>query len=282
MKTVCGNNCGNASKCGCSSQINDCKSKPMCGNATWPIYALSKNGQEFYPLTHTKAIVTDDCQTLDDKFKEIDSKINTQILDVNVNLSNDEPVSLDIDDDGICRLNPTWLASQHKAIRLISEEQSLNQVIVYMDRADIVPILNREGNFTYNSARQIVAVTYWRFVYGGYEYVIDSTCKATVHKAAEGGSETGGEVVREDIDGNQKLYVTPLGKAVMPLVTDTDSGLMRAIDYKKLKILIGILESHDPINHTIIINGIKYKLTPWTDAFLWTNDQNWNEGNKWE
>ena len=132
-----------------------------------------------------------------------------------------------------------------------------------MDRADIVPVLDKNGSFIYNSNRQIVATTYWRFVYGGYEYIIDSTCNATVQKAAEGGAGCMDEVVREDIDGNQKLYVTPLGKAVMPLVTEIDSGLMRAEDYKKLLWLID-------------------KFYPKTDKFLWTNEQNYNDNNNWE
>jgi hypothetical protein len=205
-------------------------------------------------------------------FKAIDSKINTQILEVNVNVANNVPVTLNIDDDGICRLNPAWIASQHKAIKLISEDQSQDGVILYMDRSDMVPVLNKNGNLTYNSDGNVVAVTNWRFVYGGYEYVIDSSCNASIHLAAEGGSGNTNEVVRQDVDGNKRLQVTALGKAIIPLVTETDSGLITASDYKKLKTLINILNSHDPINHTIVINGITYQLNPFSDRFLWTND----------
>lgn len=280
MKTICGNNGGSA--CGCGNAVSQCNPQITCDNNTWPVQVLSKNGQEFYPLTHTKAIVADDCQTLDDVFKTIDSKINTQILDVNVNLADNIPISLNIDDDGICRLNPAWLASQHKAIRLVSADPSQDGVVIYMDRAEIVPVLDKNNNFIYNAANNIVAITYWRFVYDGYEYVIDSSCNATVHVAAEGGSGGAGEVVRQDVDGNKRLQTTPLGKAIIPLVTDTDSGLITAADYNKLKALIDILNSHDPINHTIVINGITYQLNPWSDKFLWTNEQAWDDNNKWE
>ena len=281
MKTICGSNSGNT--CGCGTKIIDqCNPQISCDNNTWPVQVLSKNGQEFYPLTHTKAIVSDDCQTLDDVFRNIDSKINTQILDVNVNVADSVPITLNIDDDGICRLNPAWIASQHKAIRLISEDPSQDEVIVYMDRADTVPVLNKNGNLTYNSDGNIVAITNWRFVYGGYEYIISSSCDAKVQVAAEGGAISANEVVREDVDGNKRLQVTNLGKAIIPLVTETDSGLITAQDYKKLKTLIDILNSHDPINHTIVINGITYQLNPVSDRFLWTNDQNWDDNNKWE
>ena len=274
MKTICGNGCGN--------EINECTPQVICDNNTWPIQVLSKNGQEFYPLTHTKAIVSDDCQTLDNVFKAIDSKVNTQILDVNVNLSDNIPVSLNIDDDGICRLNPVWLASQHKAIRLNSIEKALNGVIVFMDRAEVVPVLDNQGNYTYNGNRQIVATTYWKFVYDGYEYVIDSTCQASVHVAAEGSSGQAGEVVRQDVNGNKRLQITSLGKAVIPLVTATDSGLITSEDWNGLKALLAILNSYNPENHTIKINNTTYQLTPWSDRFLWTNDQAWDDNNKWE
>lgn len=281
MNTICGSNSGNT--CGCGTKIIDqCNPQISCDNNTWPVQVLSKNGQEFYPLTHTKAIVSDDCQTLDDVFKAIDSKVNTQILDVNVNLSDNIPVSLNIDDDGICRLNPVWLASQHKAIRLNSIEKALNGVIVFMDRAEVVPVLDRQGNYTYNGNRQIVAITYWKFVYDGYEYVIDSTCQASVHVAAEGGSGQAGEVVRQDVNGNKRLQITSLGKAVIPLVTATDSGLITSEDWNGLKALLAILNSYNPENHTIKINNTTYQLTPWSDRFLWTNNQAWNDNNKWE
>lgn len=274
MNTICGNDCG--------TKINQCNTQIMCDSNIWPVQVLSKNGQEFYPLTHTKAIVSDDCQTLDDVFKAIDSKINTQILDVNVNLSDDIPVSLNIDDDGVCRLNPVWLASQHKAIRLKSIEKSMNDVIVFMDRAEIVPVLDSKGNYSYNSNREIVAITYWKFVYDGYEYIIDSTCRASVHAAAEGGSEQAGEVVRQDVNGNKRLQLTSLGKAIIPLVTDTDSGLITASDWLGLKALLAILSSYNPNDHTITINNIIYQLTPKSDKFKWDNNQAWDDNNKWE
>lgn len=274
MNTICGNGCG--------TKINQCNTQIMCDSNIWPVQVLSKNGQEFYPLTHTKAIVANDCQTLDNVFEAIDSKINTQILDVNVNLSDDIPVSLNIDDDGVCRLNPVWLASQHKAIRLKSVEKSMNDVIVFMDRAEIVPVLDSKGNYSYNSNREIVAITYWKFVYDGYEYVIDSTCHTSVHPAAEGGSGQAGEVVRQDVNGNKRLQLTSLGKAIIPLVTDTDSGLITASDWLGLKALLAILSSYNPNDHTITINNIIYQLTPKSDKFKWNNNQAWDDNNKWE
>ena len=272
MKTICGNGCGNT--------VNQVIPQITCDDNKWPIQVLSKNGQEFYPLTHTKAVIHNDCQTLDEAFKIIDAKLNTQILDINVNVLDDVPVSLSLDDDGVCRLNTEWIASQNKAIKLISSEPSLNNIVVSMDRQYVVPKLSE-------SSRTIVNALYWVFVYDGYEYVIDSACHAEVRKLNESSSTTMDEVVRQDIDENhqlhnERLHVTPFGKAVMPLVTDQDSGLISAEDYRKLKELIGILDSYDAENHTIVINNITYQLTPWSDKFKWNNNQNWNDNNNWQ